>query len=355
MTIAATPNPDRTAHRLTIALAIVLAALCVASLAMGAMRIAPTHVLAILASFVGVDLGVPVETAEQAVVRTIRLPRLAMGLAVGAGLASAGATLQGIFRNPLADPGLIGVSAGAAAGAATVLVLGDAWVARLGVPAPVVVAVAAAVGGWATTLVVYRLATRAGHTSAATMLLAGVAMNALGFAWIGWMTWIADDAQLRAMTMWSLGSLGATTPAFALWLVPPTVLVAVGMTRLGTDLDALSLGDAAARHLGRQPDRIRRRAIVGASVAAGLTVGVTGLIGFVGLVVPHIIRLVVGPSHGRVITLGLLLGPILVVGGDLVARTAAAPLEMPVGVVMSTVGAPVLLWLLLQSQRGLDV
>jgi len=219
-----------------------------------------------------------------------------------------------------------------------------------GIPGPLAIAIAATLGGGVTTWLVYRLSSRNGSTSVATMLLAGVALNALAGAWIGWLTYLADDSQLRSLTMWSLGSLGGATPRYVPWIVPPTLLAALWLSSHGRALDALSLGDAEARHLGQDPERIKRRVIIGSALAAGLTVGVTGLIGFVGLVIPHVIRLTVGPAHGRVLGLSLLAGPLLVVAGDLLARTAAAPSEIPLGVVMSTVGAPVFLFLLLKSR-----
>lgn len=350
MSAYALTSRKQRARSVGLALVLCLAIVCVAELAIGAMAIPPARVLGALFSLVGLDIGVTLEAADVPVITAIRLPRLLFGIAVGAGLATAGASLQGVFRNPLADPGLIGVSAGAAAGAATTIVVFAETLETSGLPTPLVVAVAATAGGGLTTWLVYQLSSRHGHTSIATMLLAGVALNALAGAWIGWLTYLADDAQLRSLTMWTLGSLGGATPKYVPWIVPPTLVAALWLSRHGRALDALSLGDAEARHLGQDPERIKRRVIVGSALAAGLTVGVTGLIGFVGLVVPHVIRLVIGPAHGRVLGLSLVAGPLLVVSGDLLSRTIVAPTEVPIGVVMSSVGAPVFLALLLKSR-----
>ncbi|WP_435608594.1 FecCD family ABC transporter permease [Pseudomonas knackmussii] len=298
--------------------------------------------------------GVPVkvEGLEQAelIVGQLRLPRALMGLLVGALLALCGVAMQGLFRNPLADPGLIGVSSGAALGAALAIVFGAAIGGLPALLSPYLLSLCAFLGGLAVTWLVYRLGRRDGQTSVATMLLAGIALTALASALIGLFSYLADDATLRSLTFWNLGSLnGASYPR--LWpLLVVGVLVAAWLPRRVEALNALLLGESEARHLGFDVERLKVELIFCTALGVGAAVAAAGMIGFIGLVVPHLLRLVVGPDHRRLLPASMLGGAILLLLADLLARLALAPAELPIGIVMALIGAPFFLYLLLRSR-----
>lgn len=290
---------------------------------------------------------------ERIILFDIRLPRLILGALVGAALAVSGAILQGLFRNPLADPGIVGVSSGAGLGAVLAILLGGALPPVLaGLAGPALVPVAAFAGGWITTWLLYRLATRGGQTSIATLLLAGIGVAALAGAATGVAIYLADDAQLRDITFWGLGSLaGASWPKVA--AAAPILLAALAAAPLmARGLNALALGEAAAMHLGAPVERLKSGALLIVAAGTGAAVAVSGGIGFVGIVVPHLLRLVIGPDHRLLLPAAALLGAAALTGADLAARTVVAPAELPIGIVTALAGAPVFLWLLL-SRRGL--
>lgn len=328
-------------------LAVGLVCASLAALVVGAADLEFGEVLAVFASRVGL-----VEAPSQRVdviVWSIRLPRILLGVCVGAGLAISGATLQGMFRNPLADPSLIGVSSGAAAGAVTGIVARWMLEPVIGwIPEPMFLPIAAFAGGLGATVLVYRIATEDGRTSVATMLLAGIAINAAGGAVIGLMTYAADEAELRSLTLWTLGSLGAAD-WFQVGVCACALAVAAGcFVQKVDELDALLLGEAEAGDLGVDVQALERRVVLLSAVVVGAGVAFTGLIGFVGLVAPHIVRLWWGPSHRVVVPGAMLLGATLLVGADALARTVVAPAELPIGIVTSLVGAPFFLFLLVR-------
>jgi iron complex transport system permease protein len=321
-------------------------------LAVGAVAISPGQVLAILADRVGLSLPWAYETRQALVLTGIRLPRVLLGVGVGGGLAVSGAVMQGLFRNPLADPSLIGVSSGAALAAVVTIVLGStlfgAWADALGA---VLLPAAAFVGGVGATVIVYRLGTRNGETSVATMLLAGIAINALAGAGTGLMTFIADDDQLRDLTFWTLGSLGGATWT-QLAVVGPCLLGGmIAAPFLARPLNALLLGEGEAYHLGVNTERVKKMVVTLAALVVGAAVAVSGVIGFIGLVVPHLLRLAVGPDHRVLLPGSALLGGALLLGADVIARTIVAPAELPIGIVTALVGAPFFLWLLLRDRK----
>jgi iron complex transport system permease protein len=330
-------------------LGLALVAVGFLSLSIGAVPIGLTQVAGVLLDRIGLDSPWAFSATEQLVVLQIRLPRLILGALAGGGLAVSGAVMQGLFRNPLADPGLVGVSSGAALAVLLVLVVGTpvlasapAWVAQAAL------AIGAFLGGAGTVGIVYRIATRAGRTSVATMLLAGIAVNALTMALVGLLIFSSDDQQLRDFTFWSLGSLSG-----AGWqgIVSGGGLLLVGILSaplLARPLNAMLLGEAEARHLGVDVERLKIAVIAFATLAAGSAVALTGLIGFVGLVAPHLIRLSLGPDHRVLIPGSALLGAILLLGADLLARTVVLPAELPIGIVTALIGAPFFLWLLLR-------
>lgn len=347
---ATAPRPRRGLAVIPLGLALLLGAM-LAGILLGPARITAAGLMATLADALGVA-PLPAEHArDAAVLGVVRAPRVLMAALIGAGLGAAGAAMQGLFRNPLADPGLIGVSAGAGLAAVAAIVLGGSvFGAAAGLLGLWLLPLAAFVGGLVATLLMARLGTVGGVTSVATLLLAGVAVSALAGALTGVLIFMADDRQVRDITFWTLGSL-----AGARWAQVPVVLLLVGLPAvllclLARPLNALLLGEAEAFHLGVRVEAVKRVAVVLAAIAVAAGVAFTGLIGFVGLVVPHLIRLGFGADHRLVLPGAALLGGALLVLADLAARSLAAPAELPVGVVTALLGAPFFLWLL--RRRG---
>lgn len=323
-----------------------------AGLSVGAVAVPADEIVAILARAAGLPVA-PAAPAHETVVTVIRLPRVLLGTAVGAALALAGAALQGLFRNPLADPGLIGVSTGAGLAAATAIVFSGTLTTVLPALTPMVAVPAAAfIGGLVVTFAVYRVASTDGRTDIPTLLLAGVAVNAIAGAAIGLLVFVSDDQSLRDLNFWMLGSLGGVTwarltPVLAFIVVPALLLM-----RFAGELDALLLGETEALHLGFEVERCKRRIIALCALAVGAGVALTGVIGFVGLVVPHLVRLSVGARHRVVLPFCAILGSALLLAADLLARTVVLPAELPIGVVTSCIGGPFFLWLLMRRRGG---
>ncbi|MGQ9527472.1 FecCD family ABC transporter permease [Chloroflexus sp.] len=340
-------------HRLRFAgrgwlLPILAVVLCIAFLlgvGIGAVAVPPDVVVAILLSKIGVSVETAVSQQQMAVLWNIRLPRVVLGGLVGAALAVSGALLQGIFRNPLADPGLIGVSSGAALGAVFTIISGLAVFGIYTLP------IAAFLAGAATTLLVYRLSRRHGRTDVATLLLVGLALNALAGATTGLLTYLADDAQLRSIVFWTLGGLGGALWETVLSAAPPILIVLVLAPRLGFYLNLFALGEMEARHLGVNVEWIKWAAVLMAALATGAAVALTGPIGFIGLIVPHMVRLTIGPDHRQLIPACAFGGATLLILADLLARTLAAPAEIPVGLFTSFAGGPFFLALILRTRR----
>ncbi|MEM1130156.1 MAG: iron ABC transporter permease [Pseudomonadota bacterium] len=335
------------ARQLHLALWGLLALAAILSLSVGATTVSLGTLLAALS-------GAELEAVEKVVLFDIRLPRLVIGILVGASLAVSGAVMQGLFRNPLADPGLVGVSAGAGLGAILAIVLG-AGSAVFAFAGMYLVPLAAFFGGWGSTLVLYRVSTRRGRTSVATMLLAGIALGALAGAVSGVLVYKADDAQLRDLTFWGLGSLAGATWTKVI-AAGPIILAALAVTPfLARGLNGLALGEAAAHHMGLPVQRVKNAAILSVAAATGAAVAVSGGIGFVGIVVPHLLRLATGPDHRMLLPNAALLGASLLVGADVISRVIIAPAELPIGIVTAILGAPVFLWILLRRRGVLDL
>lgn len=321
----------------------------------GAVAIPPGRVAQILFARLSEDATL-LDGRDALVVLNIRLPRVLLGLLVGAALAVSGALMQGLFRNPLADPGLVGVSAGAGLAAAATIVLGDRFLTGTLMKLPfAALPFGAFCGGLASTLVLYLIATRQGRTSVATMLLAGVALGALSGALTGLLAYLSDDRQLRDLTFWSLGSLGGASWTKLSAVAPIVLPLLLLMPLLARGLNGLMLGEAEAYHLGIPVQRIKAMAIVLVAFAVGASVAAAGMIGFVGIVVPHLIRLAIGPDHRLLLPLSALGGAMLLVAADIVARLIVAPAELPIGIVTAAIGAPFFLWLLLRRQASIDV
>lgn len=322
----------------------------VLGLATGPSMMAPSDVLAVLLAGPNAD-GTPL--ADRVIVWHIRLPRVLLGALVGASLACVGAMMQGLFRNPLADPGLVGVSAGAALAAVSVIVLSGSILAPLAALLGVyTLPVASFFGGLAATILIYRIGTRAGRSSVALMLLAGIALGAMAGACTGFLVYLSDDTQLRDLTFWSLGGLsGASWTKLA--ASAPMMLAALALSPLvARGLNGIVLGEAEAYHLGIRVQALKRATIFLVALATGAAVAVAGPIGFVGIVAPHLLRLAIGPDHRTLLPASALFGAILLVVSDMAARTLVAPAELPIGILTAAIGAPVFLWILMR-RRGL--
>ncbi len=309
-------------------------AVILAALGTGATGLTPLRLVQALT-------GPGLSLQDSIVLYDIRLPRLVLGLLVGGGLAVSGVLMQALFRNPLADPGVIGVGPGAALGAVLAIVLGGS------LSGPLLTMAAAFGGGWAAVVLLSRIAQKGGATDIALLLLAGIALSALAGAVTGLLVTMASDTQLRDVSYWSMGSLGGATwakVALAGATIGPMMLLA---PRLALGLNALSLGEAAAFHMGHRVEPLKARAILLTAMGTGAAVALAGGIGFVGIVVPHLLRLAFGPDHRVLLPLSALLGGMLLVTADVLARSLVAPAELPIGILTALIGAPVFLQILL--------
>jgi iron complex transport system permease protein len=281
----------------------------------------------------------------------IRLPRILLAIFVGSVLATTGAVMQGLFRNPLADPSLIGVSSGASVGASLMIVTAGGFIQGGALVWLSLVSVGAFIGGFTATLLVYRLATSGVGTSVTTMLLAGIAIGALAGALNSLLSYFSDNDMLRQISLWQMGNLSGAS-----WL-KVTIMGLVAMLLMGLfprdskALNALLLGESEARHLGVNVQRVKRRLIVLTALGVGVSVAVAGLVGFVGLIMPHIIRLMIGPDHRWLIPASGLAGAILLVVADSLARVVVIPAELPTGILTAILGAPFFVALLLQQRK----
>ena len=330
-----------------LALSGVLAFVAVASITVGPMNISFADSLRSLTGS-GSDLAPHILL----VINEIRLPRTILCMFIGAILAICGVVMQGLFRNPLAEPGIIGVSAGAALGGAFAIVV----FADFSQNYPTLMNLAALpffafLGGALTTVLVYWLGTNKFGTSVTIMLLAGVAISALSGAAIGFMNFIADDQMLRDLTLWSMGSLaGANWSGIALAAVT-LVLLMFWFQKKAMSLNALLLGESEAKHLGVPVQKLKRQLILLSAVGVGITVSISGAIGFIGLVIPHLGRMLAGPDHRTLLPISALMGALLLTAADMFARVVVAPAELPVGIVTALIGAPFFIYLLFQ-QKG---
>lgn len=341
-------------RRFTLALlSLLLLLLALLSCILGASALGPVQVIEVILYQLGWPWhALPPPFQNIAVVWSIRLPRVVLGGVVGVSLALSGVTLQGLFRNPLADPSLVGVTGGAAFGATCSIVLSALFWPQLAQQLDLLaLPMAAFIGGLIVASLIYRLARRDGMTVLPTMLLAGIAINALLGAAIGALSFIANDQQLRSLTFWSLGSLGNASWSMLAVQLPILLIAVAGMWRLHRPLNALLLGEAEAGHLGVRLQSLKRAAIFWVALAVAVAVAFTGMIGFIGLAAHHIVRLLIGADHRYLMPGAALLGASLMLMADLLARTLVAPAEIPVGILTALLGAPFFL-LLLCRQRS---
>lgn len=322
------------------ALALLLPASFLLALVFGAVQLPLAETLRAL-------VGVSTDDMTTLIVNQIRLPRAILAASVGALLGVSGAATQGLFRNPLADPSLIGVTAGSMAGGSIAIVLGGTALA--GIWGLSLVSVGAFIGGVIAVLFVYRLATGPMGTSVATMLLAGIAITALASSLNSFLEFTANNEMLRRISLWKMGGLeGADSFRATLGVVIAAIIVTI-IPRHATALNALLLGESEARHLGVEVHRVKYQLICLVAAAVGVSVALAGTISFVGLVVPHIIRLTSGPDHRYLLLASAIAGAILLLVADTFARLVIAPTEMPVGIVTALVGAPFFIFLLRQK------
>ncbi|MGY4101215.1 FecCD family ABC transporter permease [Nocardia sp. R16R-3T] len=334
--------------RITIAFAVAVAGLvmlALASAAIGQVPTTPAEVAGSVLHRIGLDWGpMPAHPAGEVTLWQVRFPRVVLAILVGAALATAGALLQGVFANPLAEPGVIGVSAGAAVGAGTVIVVGGAFVAAWSVAA------AAFAAGLLTTSLVYLLSRSNGRTEVVTLVLTGVAINAFAGGLIAFLLFIATPAARDQIVFWQLGSLNGATwdavrvvAALAAFGILAAVLIA-------PRLDLLSLGESAAAHLGVDVERLRRNVIVVVAVLATAGVAFTGIVLFVGLIVPHVVRMLVGPAHRILIPLSAIVGAVVLLAADVAARSLVHNADLPLGMLTSLIGGPFFFWLLRRTR-----
>lgn len=288
-----------------------------------------------------------VPTSHQLILSEIRLPRaLAAGL-IGLALAVSGTTMQGLFRNPLASPYLLGVASGASAGAALVIVLGLRDVLG-GIALPL----GAFLGGALAVSTVYRVASaRPGGTSAQTLILAGVALGAF-FSAITSFLIVLSGERIQEIVFWIMGGLGRTSWDYLAWLAPIVVVGALTLGAFSRDLNVLALGEAGARHLGLDPNTLNVGLLALVTLVTGAAIAAAGTVGFVGLITPHALRLIVGPDHRVLLPASALAGAVFLIVADTAARTAMAPVEIPVGILTAATGAPFFLYLLLTRRGG---
>lgn len=295
-------------------------------------------------------------TRDRIIIFDIRMPRAILGFLAGGSLAVSGAIMQGLFRNPLADPGLVGVSSGAGLGAVVMIVLAGSFAAPLYVLLGIyALPLAAFGGGLASTWLLYRIATGHGRTSVATMLLAGIALGSLAGALTGLLVYMANDQQLRDLTFWGMGSLAGSTWTKISAAGPIILLSFAAIPFMARGLNAITLGEAAAFHMGVSVQRLKNIAIVSVAAATGASVAVSGGIGFIGIVVPHLLRMVIGPDHRFLLPASALLGGSLLIFADVLARTVVAPAELPIGIITAAVGGPFFLWILLRQRSRLTL
>ena len=286
------------------------------------------------------------------VIHEIRLPRTLLCILVGAILAICGTVTQGLFRNPLAEPGIIGVSAGASLGGAVAIVLFSEYNSDYpNIVNIIAVPLLAFLGAMVATGFVYRLGTNKLGTSVTIMLLAGVAITALSFAGLGYMNFIANDQMLRDISLWQMGSLAGASWTSILLCATTLFVLLVCFTRNAMPLNALLLGEAEAAHLGIPVQKLKRLLMLLTAIGVGVAVSVSGMIGFIGLIIPHLGRMLCGPDHRSLVPISACLGALLLTITDMISRTVLAPAELPVGIVTAMIGAPFFIYLLFQ-QRG---
>jgi len=340
-----------------ITLSILLLIFVVLSAGNGALYISPMQVVSIILHKTGIDHVTAFDDGQYNVFWIIRFPRVLLGLLIGAALALSGAALQGLFRNPLADPGLIGISSGASLTAVLMIVFLSTLAATPyyelveGVVGYYTLNIVTFIGSCITSFILFHIARTNGRTNVTTMLLGGIAINALCGALIGLITYYATDAELRNITFWTLGSLGGASWNTVITISPFVLIPIIFLPRLSKSLNTLALGEKEASYLGVSVDRLKIQIIVLSTMAVGASVAVAGIIGFVGLVVPHVLRMMGGFNQRYILIGSSLAGALLLTASDLLARVIVAPAELPIGVITALIGTPVFAWILVKHKK----
>ncbi len=318
----------------------------------GAVPITVLELMNIIGNQLGLTSSVSIDEQKDLVFHIIRLPRIILGVLVGASLSIAGASLQGLFRNPVADAGLIGVTSGASLFAMIIIMLNVKFLGIINEYAGAyTISFASFIGAALTTLLVYQLSKRNGKGDTTTILLFGLAINAMVGAITGLMTYLADDDQLRSITFWNLGSLGGASWISVSAVLPFVLISFLLIPYLSKSLNLLVLGESQAAALGVNLVQLKRQIIILATMGVGASVAVTGTIGFIGLVVPHIIRSAFGPDHKMLLPGSALVGAIVLTFADTLSRTIVAPAELPIGIITAMLGAPFFLYILWKQNR----
>ncbi|MFI5939538.1 FecCD family ABC transporter permease [Streptomyces uncialis] len=340
----AAPRRRGTTSLLTTGLIAALLVMALVSAGTGAYDIPIGDVLSSVRHRIGLG-GQALDRVGESVLWNVRLPRVVLALLVGASLGCAGALMQGVFGNPLAEPGVIGISAGAAVGAVVAIAFGLTFLGNWTVTA------AAFIAGLATVSLVYALSRSGGRTEVVTLILTGIAVNAFAGALIGLSVFFADNSAITQITFWQLGSLSQATWPKVLAVLPCALLGLLVAPLSARKLDLLALGERPARHLGVDVERLRITMILVVALLTAAAVAVAGVITFVGLLVPHLLRMAAGPGHRFLVPGSALGGGLVLVSADLAARTVAAPAELPLGVLTALFGSPFFFWLLRRTRR----
>lgn len=326
------------------------------SLATGAVAIPVRDVVVVLLHKVGLLQQISVDQTYDIVLSSIRIPRIFMTMLIGAALGVSGTALQGLFRNPLVEPGLIGVSGGAASAVVVVIVFGASWMLpAAGLLQNTILSLVAFAGGLLVTFIVLKLSSQLGKTNVAVLILTGVAVNALAGAVIGLSLFYADENQLRAFTFWTLGDLGGATWDKLMVTAPVLIGATTALLFFSRALNALVLGESEAYYVGVDVERTKKLIIIFAALAVAISVSLAGIIGFVGLVVPHVIRVSFYSDNRLVLPASALGGALLLILADIIARTVVTPAELPIGVVTAFVGAPFFMGLLMKAKRKNEI
>jgi iron complex transport system permease protein len=339
--------------RIYLLLMVLLAGAVVASAALGAFRFTPAEMLRYLVQAAGIGEPSDVDALARNVFLKLRLPRVLVAGLTGAILAVSGTLMQGLFRNPIVEPGLAGTSAGAAFGAALVFVLGEratmAFTQPLGTLA---VPIFAFIGSFLATMLVYRASTSFGKVNVFTLLLAGIAVNAVCTAGTGFLSYIARDPQARNITFWNLGTFTTANWRGTIIIAVVFVITFGFIVRQGKALNALMLGESEAASLGVDPSALILKLIILNTAMVAVDTAMVGVIAFIGLVVPHILRMLWSSDYTFLIPASALAGAFLMEVIDVIARYVISPAELPIGIITAVIGAPVFLWILLRQQKG---
>jgi iron complex transport system permease protein len=323
----------------------------------GALYIKPGEIIQIFLSKLGLIKNFEEGSVAENVLLWIRLPRVVMGVLIGAGLAVAGLSMQALFRNPLAEPGLMGITSGASVSAVICIVFlsGQSVSLATNMWGYYTLNIVTFIGACVTTIIIYQFSKSGGKTIVATMLLAGIAVNAICGAITGLIVYTANDQQLRDITFWTMGSLGGASWNTVLALLPFTLLSLVVLPGLAKSLNAYALGENEAGNLGVNTSRMKFTIITIVALTVGSAVAAAGMIGFIGLIVPHMLRLWLGPDNRMLVITSAMAGGILLTLSDMVARTIVMPAELPIGILTAMMGTPMFIWLIAKEKRNFQL